>query len=480
MAGRLGDSALDLAVIGAGVAGAALARTLKRDRPDWTIAMFERTDRIGGRLRSVVVGGVDHPIELGGMRFLTSHRLVTALVDDLGLTTHAFDPTSGEPERSYVRGTIGVGGEDPEVGRGYDLAPEQRGRSAVDLAASVFEQVTPGFQTLDHAGHVRRRATGHLLDRAVTDWAIGDVLEATLGSEGRRYVNDVFGYDSGMRAFCAPDLVEFLFDGGDPAAEARTPDDGMDSIPRRLAAAFEESGGEVRLDHDLEAIEAHDGGTTLRFSNGARVDASRVVLAMPVPALRLLASTSSVLRSPEFATVFDAVEPFPAMKLYLWYDQPWWRPAVRGIRSTTDLPLRKIFYFDGAAGSRAALLAMYTDGLDVRPWASLYAGGAPGAAAPPAMLAEVHRQLRLAHRAVDAIPTPIGSALMYWGADPHEVGWHFWRAGFNSDSILGRAPQPDPAVTIYLANEAFSRRQSWVEGALEAAAASTDRIRAEA
>jgi monoamine oxidase len=65
---------------------------------------------------------------------------------------------------------------------------------------------------------------------------------------------------------------------------------------------------------------------------------------------------------------------------------------------------------------------------------------------------------------------------MYWGADPHEVGWHFWRAGMNSDAILERAPHPDPRLPIYLANEAFSRRQSWVEGALEAADATIQRL----
>ena len=70
----------------------------------------------------------------------------------------------------------------------------------------------------------------------------------------------------------------------------------------------------------------------------------------------------------------------------------------------------------------------------------------------------------------------MGSALMYWGADPHEVGWHFWRAGANSDEILRAAPQPDATLPVYIANEAFSRRQSWVEGALEAAEAVVARL----
>jgi monoamine oxidase len=46
----------------------------------------------------------------------------------------------------------------------------------------------------------------------------------------------------------------------------------------------------------------------------------------------------------------------------------------------------------------------------------------------------------------------------------------------NSDAILERAPHPDPRLPIYLANEAFSRRQSWVEGALEAADATIQKL----
>ncbi len=206
------------------------------------------------------------------------------------------------------------------------------------------------------------------------------------------------------------------------------------------------------------------------------IRAARVVIATPVPALRQLAETSSVLTGPAFSRIFDSVEGFPAMKLYLWYERPWWRPAVPGIRSTTDLPLRKLWYFDGAPGSHSALLGMYADGLDVGRWTSLYEGGLPGAPAPPAMLAEVHRQLRDAHPDIADIPAPIGSALMYWGADRLEIGWHFWRAGENSDEILRIAPQPNPELPVYLANEAFSRRQSWVEGALESADAVVERL----
>src|SRR4051794_37949128 len=124
---------IDLAVVGAGVAGTFVAATIAEARPDWTVVLFERSERIGGRLWSVAVPGLEHRIELGGMRFLTGHRRVAALVERFGLATHPFDQTGG-PERSVLRGQIGSGPTDPEAGGAYDLARGERGRSAADLA----------------------------------------------------------------------------------------------------------------------------------------------------------------------------------------------------------------------------------------------------------------------------------------------------------------------------------------------------------
>ena len=467
---------LDLAVIGGGVAGIAVARAMRAARPDWSTSIFERTKRTGGRLRSMRIEGLDHPIELGGMRFLTSHPRVARIVGELGLDTRIFDPNAGAPERLHLRGNLVVGADDPSAGLGYDLRPDQRGNSAAALAGVAYERIVPGFEELAHDGYARRRATGRLFDRPVIDWTIGDALDAVLGREARRFVRDAFGYDSGPRMMNAADHVEFVFNGGDPKARAVVPIDGMDRIPGGLAAQFEETGGLIHLEHELAALQVEDGGVSLHFANGASIRAAKVVLAMPVPALQRLAAGSSVLRGPTFDRVVRSVDPIPAMKLYLWYERPWWRPAVPGIRSTTDLPIRKVFYFDGKPGSHAALLGMYTDALDVLPWLDLYEGAPAGAPAPDAMLREVQRHLATIHPDVSDVPWPSGSALMYWGADPHETGWHFWRAGENSDEIVELAPQPEPTLPIYLANEAFSRRQSWVEGALEAAEAAVERL----
>jgi lysine 2-monooxygenase len=210
------------------------------------------------------------------------------------------------------------------------------------------------------------------------------------------------------------------------------------------------------------------------------VAAHRVVLTTPVPALRALAETSPALATPLHNWIYDSVEGFPATKLYLWYDRPWWRvpeAGPTGIRSTTDLPLRKVFYFDGSPDGPAAILAGYTDGRDSRPIVALADGVSNGDPAPGTLLDAVTGYLEALHPYAE-VPQALGSAFMHWGADPREIGWAYWLPGFNSDDVMAAAVQPDPSVPIYLCGESFSNAHAWVEGALETAAVVVDRLSA--
>jgi len=469
--------ALDLAVIGGGSAGTWVARAARQARPDWSIALFERHQRIGGRLRSVHVPGLAHPIELGGMRYPTSHRRVQAVVGDLAIPTRPFDPRGGT-ERSFLRGVFGDGPADPQAGGGYDLRKDERGRSAGQLARDTFLQIVPDAETLDADGWRRARATGRYLDRRLIDWSFAEAFAAVRSPEGQRFIVDAFGYDSGIRPHNIGTAIEYLLGGNDPSVEAMVPIDGMDAIPRALARRFEELGGAVHVGHDLVSLAMDAGVVRLAFDRREAVAARRVVLALPVSALRLLGHTSPPLGALADRRVYDAVEGFQATKLYLWFDRPWWRhPTIgpKGMRTTTDLSLRKVFYFDTDEDAPAAILASYTDGLDSQPIVELADGASNGKPAPSALLDATLEQLRTVHPYA-RIPEPAGSAYMHWGADPREIAWCYWLAGANPDEIMPVAVQPDPSMPIYVCGESFSRAQAWVEGALETAESAAERL----
>lgn len=466
---QAGDGVLDLAVIGAGVAGTYVAQRAQIARRDWSITLFERTERIGGRLHSMKIPGVDHPIELGGMRFLTSQPRVASVVAEFGLPTHSFDP-SGGAERSFLRGRFGGGPADPQAGAGYDLAADERGRSAVELGVAAFEQIVPSAASLSADDWVRVRASDEYLGRPVIDWTMAEALVTVLSPEGYRFVADAFGYDAGPRAFNLADGMQYILGGGRGLGEPLTPDDGMDAIPRALAASFVRAGGTILLRHELVLHNLVDGAHLLTFSNGASVCARRVVLTVSVPALELIAGPSAALDTPTLRASLASVEAFPAVKLYVWYERPWWNGDGAAPRLTTDLPPRKLFYFGSEPERPAALLAAYTDGLHVGPWQELIGdAGSAGSPAPTPMLGTLARYLGPIHPTVSDRPAPSGSAFRSWGSDPYETGWAFWRAGARSDDVIKAAIRPIPAVDLFVCGEGFSRAQGWVEGALETA-----------
>src|SRR5436309_523619 len=72
-------------------AGTSAGWRLMEDGTRPRVALFEMSDRIGGRLHTVTPDGMPHlRAEVGGMRFLDTHLFVTSLASHLGLETGPF------------------------------------------------------------------------------------------------------------------------------------------------------------------------------------------------------------------------------------------------------------------------------------------------------------------------------------------------------------------------------------------------------
>ena len=468
---------LDVAIVGAGAAGTYLGYRLIQARPDWRIAIFERSDRIGGRLWSVKVDGIEKPIELGGMRYMTGHRFVNAIVEELGIETRFFDHAHA-PERVVLRGVISSPDE-PDAGRAYGLPPGEAGRSAFDLLRETFLRVVPNARELDEATGRELRATARFKGRPLIHWSNAEAFAQVLSPEGQRFVTDAFGYDAGIKLHNAADAAQYILGSGYPSGEARVPVDGMDRIPLELAARFTARGGNVSLGRDLQRVEMGEGSVVLGFADGSGVRARRLVLTLPVPALEALADASPIVGGPTWRRLYASTGGYAATKLYCWYDRPWWRDGVdapAGLRTTTDLPNRKIYYFDEGTDRPASMVAAFTDHRDNAPILEHSEGRSRGEPASPALLEAIRGWLAAEHPGAQVPAMPTGSAFQHWGSDPREVGFHFWRAGSNSDEMIDLAAQPDPSLPIHICGEAFSRVCAWVEGALETADGLAERL----
>ncbi|MCW1962620.1 flavin monoamine oxidase family protein [Chryseobacterium viscerum] len=77
------DLKVEVAIIGAGTSGLYTAFRLVADNKykGHEVQIFDMSDRLGGRLESVVMPGMNFWGELGGMRYLTSQEIVTTLIE---------------------------------------------------------------------------------------------------------------------------------------------------------------------------------------------------------------------------------------------------------------------------------------------------------------------------------------------------------------------------------------------------------------
>jgi monoamine oxidase len=512
---------LDVAVVGGGVSGAYSAWRLQQEQgAKARIALFEYSDRIGGRLYTVTMPGLPHvKAEVGGMRYIPDqHIMVADLVKHLGLATKNFPMGAPKPVFAncnifYLRGRHLRLHELADPSKvPYNLAWSERGLGPTNLQVQVMNNIYPGMGNLSLCDLMKLKVFGQPL------WKYGfwDLMYRVLSNEGYQFMRDAGGYDANVANANAvtqlpateySDTTQFL-----------TLRDGYDQLPITLADRFNKlpgglpKGGKVLMNHRLAAIEIAKGRSeypyTLIFrptvttecrtgdnERGAdiKVRAKKIILGMPRRSLELV--ESEFFEDPWLKANIPSVLIQSAFKLFLAYESPWWRALglVAG-RAVTDLPIRQTYYFGteaeqegGLPFMNSLLMASYNDISTVPFWKGLESG-APYQGYRPSCLEKgvtnvmpktefpattqmveiANRQVAEVHALPD-LPMPYSAVYHTWNEDPYGGGWHEWKANYRLDEIMCRMRKPVPAHDIHIVGEAYSYGQGWVEGALDTA-----------
>jgi monoamine oxidase len=528
---RLGR--LPVAIIGGGVAGLYTGWRLRQAQPNQTVALFEQSERTGGRLLTWLPFGRQAGLraELGGMRFFAQQELVWNLIRHLGLPMVDF-PVDGPNLIWYLRGYRMKEGDADAAGLHYALNQQERGKQPGELLSLVIDTVlgTSANRAFlqDRLGKPRpeTRAEWDRVKRGLTYkgeplWYFGfwNILSDVLSYEGYRYMSDALGYYSLTSNWNAAEALEMMSLEFAQEPVYKTLEDGYEYLPTTLRQRYLALGGQLFDRCSFRRFDRRPSGAfDLVFQDEtgeeAGLIADRLILAMPRRALELIQPTRTFNpQSPVLKPLLETVSPYPAFKLFLLYAQRWWertRGIVKG-RSVTDLPIRQTYYFrpdrspdwhcpDPPFG---LLMATYDDAWVVDYWHGMGVpvaaqaatseafrrqlarlpvefGGSTGATlppmemlqqAPPGMLARAKEQLALLHGLnVSDVPEPILGAYADWTNDPYGGGWNFWKPQVDVQEAMTRVRQPlGQAVPVYIVGEAYSGMQGWVEGALTTA-----------
>lgn len=327
----------DVVVVGAGLAGLTAARAIHDAGVD--VVVWEARDRVGGRTWTSELDGA--AIDLGAQWLGPEQHRMHALADRFDLERF---PTWSEGDSLVVDGedVTTYGGTVPLLG------PLQLARMAAAL--------------------LQLRVMARTAERGRVDrWpSLATSLSTTIGDDSARRVVDaairvIFGEEpdrlsaawaAAYAAAAGGDLLDLTaIEGG--AQQTRLVG-GTQAFSRALA-----DGLEIELGRPVAGIERGTGGVTVTASDGARVRAQHVVVAVPPP---LLADIEHTPELPEpLRTTLEAIEMGSTTKVFVTYDEPFWREeGLRGEAVLTDGPVQVVFDNSSVDGAVPMLLAFVT------------------------------------------------------------------------------------------------------------------------
>lgn len=341
------ESAVDVAVVGAGLAGLVAARDLRAR--GWEVTVLEARDRVGGRTWTVPGQGgalLDHGAQFVG----PSQQRILALADDVGVPTHL---CYGVGER-YVS----INGQ-----ADVDLTAVADAVEALERMARQVPLDAPG--TAEHAWQWDAETFQTWLLRTVP----GTVERATL----RAITRAVFAAEADELSLLH--VLTYLHSAGsmaaltqmDGGAQERRFVGGAQLIALRLAESL--GSGGVRLRSPVRGIYQSRDQVRIEIENGDTVRARRVVVAVPIPL------AGSIRFAPALpgrrAQLHQRMSPGMTIKLHCVYPTPFWRDAGHSGRMFADRGYVSVTFDSSGPDGTPGVLTGFVEGDAARSFAGL-------------------------------------------------------------------------------------------------------------
>ncbi|MCF2856376.1 FAD-dependent L-amino acid oxidase [Pseudoalteromonas sp. SMS1] len=399
-------SQVKVAIVGAGMSGLYSAWRLQQEVNCQDLAIFERSDRTGGRLDSDLIEfknlrsnepkTITVKEEQGGMRFLFDGMddlmalfLKLNLQDDIV----PFPMNSGGNNRLFFRGesfSVSDAQQDDYAiwSHLYNLDQSEQGVNPKDIVNVVFNRILEANPQFQQRPKVRGpqfwqdfRLQCQWKGQGLNQWTLWDLYtDMGYSQECITMLYRVLGFNgtflSQMNAGVAYQLLEDF-----PAGvKFKTFKDGFSTLPNKLV---EEVGTDnIHLQTTIEEIDFNEesGLYELRYAHidahgkihPGLVKAEKVILGLPRLALEKLFVRSNVInrldptRSESLWNTLQSASNQPLLKINLYYESAWWgrgttgRPAVEFGPNFADLPTGSVYPFYAVNEELAAAL-MYEE-----------------------------------------------------------------------------------------------------------------------
>jgi len=303
---------VDVAVLGAGLAGLSAARDLKRSGAD--VIVLEARDRVGGRVEAVTLPD-GRTAQAGGEVFGPGHRAYRELVDELGLAVEAsYVADPGEMSWGLVDGVY-VGDDVPWMSEAERSDEDRIQQAFVALAATVDPE--------DPWAHPDAVALDAI---SLAQWLRH---ERALPAVHRRHelASLSLACDGPERTSLLAELRKHAALGGEDFYdlerwEGLRVSDGSAAVA--LACAADVGPEAIRFGAVVRRVEISGGRTNVTLSGGESIDAEAVVCTLPAGPLRTVEIAGlSDARLRSLRSQRQAL----AAKVVAAYETPFWQTA---------------------------------------------------------------------------------------------------------------------------------------------------------
>jgi len=419
---------MNTAIIGAGISGLYTAYRLvtpngtETTLPASQVQIFDMGHRIGGRLESVRLPGMKIVGELGGMRYMSSHRIAATLIEQVfkqHLTAIDFPMGDEAHLLAYLRKQR-LRMNDWEVAqqRGkrlntrYILNNKDRGFSANQLFNRIVYEVLmadPWFienfpgkidnpskynytfaLTLKDWDVVKPQLTylfdGPYFGKKVKDIGFWNLIKDQISQEGYNFLSDAGGYYSNTINWNAAEAFPYMVgDFSNAGSTYKTIEGGFDQIATVLAQQYlQQEGAAIWLENKLmnfRRSKVNSSRYELMFLHIPTLTkwkayADHIILAMPRRSLELLDQYNFFFdthKQPLLRHHINSVIIEPSYKILMGFEYPWWNTLGQlSGHSITDLPMRQCYYFGtDPEDGHSLLLGSYNDMSTVPFWEGL-------------------------------------------------------------------------------------------------------------
>jgi len=389
--GKHPDLKIEVAIIGAGTSGLYTAYRLVTDKKFKAsdVQIFDMNSKLGGRLESVVLPGMNFWGELGGMRYLTSQQIVTTLIEGYTLPE---DPTKHIPvltdQMTPVPFPMGdsskllmylrkdrckqdawnvAQAEGQKLPTRYYLNDDDYGFSSDQLfnkiiydvliadpwvAEKYSDKIKRGKTIYDYSFELDSRDWDDIKPklvynfpnspydrRKVNDLGFWNLIKDQVSQEGYEFLANAGGYYSNTINWNSAEAFPYMVGDFSAGTIYKTIEEGYDSIAYALANSYmEHEGATIWSENKLLTFtkahpltETHKYELTflnLKTNTQWKVYANSIVLAMPRKSLELLDQNNFFFNINENSTLnynIRSVIMEPAFKILMGFPYPWWK-----------------------------------------------------------------------------------------------------------------------------------------------------------